>query len=86
MKAIPRASASRELDGATSCSSELDAAAVARQDAAQDVHRRRLAGAVFANEAENGALVQLESDVAQHLDAEEAFVEPADLEKQLGHR
>jgi hypothetical protein len=65
---------------------ELDAAAVASQDAAQDVHRRRLARAVFANEAENGALGQFESDVAQYLDSEEAFVDPADLEKQLGHR
>jgi hypothetical protein len=35
---------------------------------------------------ENGALGELESDLAQHLDAEEAFVEPADLEKPLGHR
>ena len=65
---------------------ELDAAAVPGQHAAEDVHRRRLAGAVLADEAENGAAAQLESDVAQHLDAEEALVEPADLEEQVGHR
>ena len=86
MKAIPRASASRELDGATSSPASSTRPLSRSQDAAQDVHGRRLAGAVFTNEAENGALGELESDVAQHLDAEEAFVEPADLEKQLGHR
>ena len=65
---------------------KLHPAAILRQHAAQNVHRRRLAGAVLTDQTENGAVARLEADVAEDLDAEEALVEPAGPQEDVGHR
>ena len=60
---------------------EDDAPGIHLVDAADDVHRRRLAGAVLADEPENPARLQREADVVQDLHAEEALAEPGDVEQ-----
>ncbi|MEZ5863168.1 MAG: hypothetical protein R3D25_03510 [Geminicoccaceae bacterium] len=65
---------------------EGDAAAIRLVDAAQDVHGRRLARAVLADEAEDLALAQGEAHAVQHLDAEEALREAVEAEDLVRHR
>ncbi len=58
-----------------------DLAAIRLQDAVDDVHQRRLAGAVLAGERMDLALAQAEADVLQRLDrAETPSRTPADFE------
>ena len=48
---------------------ELDRALVGEVEAGEDVHERRLAGAVRADQADDLVAVQLERDVAERLHA-----------------
>ena len=48
-------------------------AGVGQVDAAQDLHQRRLAGAIFANDAQDFARAQREMHVVQGLNAWEGF-------------
>ena len=61
---------------------EADLAAVGAQDAIDDVHQRRLAGAVLAGEGVDLALAQLELDAAQRVDRSERLAQIRDLEDQ----
>ena len=65
---------------------EFDPAAVLLVDAAENVHGRRLAGPVLPDEAEDATAMQLQTDIAQHLYAEEALVEILDAQERLAHR
>jgi hypothetical protein len=67
-------------------SAQLHAAAILGQNAAKNVHRRRLTRAILTNQSEDSPTVQLKSDVAEHRHAEEALVEPGDFQKEVGHR
>ena len=84
MKAMPAACASRGACGVDLLAGELDAAPVALVDAAEDVHGGRLAGAVLADEAEHVAGLQLEADIPQYRNAEEALVEVLDAKQRFG--
>ena len=53
--------------------------------AGEDVHQRRLAGAVLAEERVDLAGLQVEVDAAQRLDAAEALLDAAHLEERLSH-
>ena len=52
---------------------EADLAAVRAQDAVDDVHQRRLAGAVFAGERMDLAPAQFEVDAAQRMNRPEGL-------------
>src|SRR5439155_3650196 len=60
--------------------------AVHRVDAAGDVHRRRLARAVLADQPQHLAGAELEADVVQYRDAEEALADLVELQQRLSHR
>ena len=62
---------------------EADLAAVGPQNAVDDVHQRRLAGAVLAGEGVDLAPAQLEIDAAQRADRAERLGEIGDLEDQI---
>ncbi len=81
MKAMPLASASLGPVGLVGLALERHPAGLGLVDAAQDVHRRRLAGPVLADEAQHLAGCEPEAHPVQHLDAEEAFRQPLDLEQ-----
>ena len=57
---------------------------VARIDAGEDLHQRRLAGAVLAHQGVNFAAPQFEPDIRQGRDAAEAFADIARLKQRNG--
>jgi hypothetical protein len=75
------ARAARLVGGAV----QRHAAAVHAVHAAQDVHRRRLAGAVLADQPQHLAGGQREADLVQHLDAEEALADLLELQQRRAH-
>jgi hypothetical protein len=60
-------------------------AVVGLLEPADDLHQRRLAGAVVPEQAEDLALVQVEADVAQRDDRAEALAHVLDAEDFLRH-
>ena len=77
MKAMPRRSASRASRRRIGRAVERHGAGVGRDDAADDVHQRRFAGAVLADEPEDAAAAERERHVGEHRDAEEALADTA---------
>jgi hypothetical protein len=61
-----------------------DRAGVLRVHAGEDLHQRRLAGAVLADERVDLAGAQVEVDAVQDVDAEEALADAAHLEQRRG--
>jgi hypothetical protein len=55
-------------------------------DAGQDLHERRLAGAVLADEGMNGRRRDPEAHVGERLDAAVALRDPAHLDERRGDR
>ena len=66
-------------------SKEFDRAAVARVDAGQHLHERRLAGAVFADQRHDLSLADLQLRVVQRVDAREVFLDTGHSENRFGH-
>ena len=66
-------------------SKEFDRAAVARVDAGQHLHKRRLAGAVFADQRHDLALADLQLRIVQRVDAREVFLDTGHSENRFGH-
>lgn len=66
-------------------SKEFDRAAVARVDAGQHLHERRLACAVFADQRHDLALADLQLRVVQRVDAREVFLDTGHSENRFGH-
>ena len=58
-----------------------DLAAVGRVHAGEDLHERRLAGAVLPHDRVDLARVAVEPDAVEHLDAEEALADVAHLQQ-----
>ena len=65
---------------------EEELALVGVVDAGQQLHQRRLAGAVLADQREDLAGVQVEVHVLERLDAGEALADALDVEEELSHR
>ena len=66
-------------------SKEFDRSAVARVDAGQHLHKRRLAGAVFADQRHDLALTNLQLRIVQRVDAREVFLDTGHSENRFGH-
>jgi hypothetical protein len=64
---------------------DQDLARVRLQDAAHDLHQRRLAGAVFAQQRQHLAGVQLEAHAFQRVNSRKALVDRAKLEERPAH-
>ncbi len=64
---------------------EVHGAAFRTQHAAHDVHQRRLAGAVLADQAEHAAGMEIEVDAVEHLHAEEGLADAAEGKQCVGH-
>jgi hypothetical protein len=54
--------------------------------AGEDLHQRRLAGAVVADQGDDLALIDIEVDVGQRPDGAEAFRDASDGQDGLTHR
>jgi hypothetical protein len=65
---------------------EEELALVGLVDAGQQLHQRRLAGAVLADQREHLAGAQVEVHVLERLDAGEALGDALDMEQELGHQ
>ncbi len=70
---MPAASASRTLRETDGAARNVNAALIAGIDAGEDLHQRRLAGAVLAHQRVNFARTQIEADVRQRRDAAKAL-------------
>ena len=77
MVAMPAACAARGSAKRTGCAVEQHFASVGREDAGEDVHQRRLAGAVLAEQRVNLAALEVEIDAAQSLHAAEMLGDAA---------
>ena len=66
-------------------SKEFDRAAVARVDAGQHLHKRRLAGAVFADQRHDLTLTNLQLRIVQRVDARKVFLDTGHSENRFGH-
>ena len=82
----PAATAARGIGEHDLGAVEAHRAGVAGVDAGQDLHQRRLAGAVRAEERHHLAGLDDEIDVGEHGDAAERFPDPAHLEAGGGGR
>ena len=65
---------------------ELDRAGARRDHAAEDLHQRRFAGAVLADEADHFARADGKADVVQRLDAGIHLRDSRHLQERIGHR
>ena len=83
--AMPAACASRGLAKRTGVAVDRDGALVRRVHAREDVHQRRLAGAVLAEQRVDLAGLQVEIDAAQRLDAAEALGDARASSGAAGH-
>ena len=54
---------------------DFDGAPIGRRDAAEDFHQRRLAGAVFSDEADNLARAYLHAEIGERHDAGIGFAQ-----------
>ena len=86
MKAMPSASASREFGGATSAPVEDRCGRCPAGGRRRGCSSSSTCPSRSRRPGRAPGRRQLEADVAQHLDAEEALVEPADLRSSVGHR
>ena len=82
----PAATASRGSAKTTSRAVDRDRAGVARVDAGEDLHQRRLAGAIRAEERHDLARRDDEIDIGEHRHAAERFADAAHLEARAGMR
>ena len=65
---------------------ELDRAGARRDNAAEDLHQRRFAGAVLSDEADHFALADGKADVVHGLDAGIHLRDSRHLQERIGHR
>ncbi len=86
MVATPAACARSRVGEADRDAVEQHLAAVRLDDAGEDVHQRRLPGAVFAEERVNFAALEIEVDAAQRLHAAKALDDAAHGQKRGGER
>ena len=83
---MPAAMASLHRQGAALDPVDADDAGVGRDDAAQHLHQRRLAGAVLADQADDLAGADRQAHVVQRQDARIALPDADQLEERLRHR
>ena len=81
---MPSASASRGLPISTGCAVDADLAGVLAVGAAEDLHQRRLAGAVLAEQHVHFAGVQRQIDAVERDDAGKGLADAAHLEHRRG--